>query len=264
MIGIVAAIGREISDFSRVGKFDVVTGPEGVKFLESAHLPNVVLAEGGPGRDRAQQATKLLVDEYDPDLIVSAGFAGAAKPGARSGDLFICNRILALCGPPTTWNREGPRSRTLIDEGLMIRLSEAIDRVAGGCAWGDCVKVDQIVHSRALKRWIGEIFGADVIDMESYWVSEVAAERGLPHMVVRSVMDPMEQSLPTFVMEATRQERSRTLISGARHLASNPTDLVPLLRLWHQVHRASRRLTDVLSAVVTAEAWTPAYRLGTT
>ena len=66
MIGIVAAIGREISDFSRVGKFDVVTGPEGVKFLESAHLPNVVLAEGGPGRDRAQQATKLLVDEYDP------------------------------------------------------------------------------------------------------------------------------------------------------------------------------------------------------
>ena len=264
MIGIVVAIGREISDFSRAGKFDLVTGREGVRFLESAHLPNVVLAQGGAGRDRAQRATRLLVDRYDPDLIVSAGFAGAAKPGARPGDLYICSRILALCGPPTTWNKEATRSRTLMDEGLMTRLSEAIDGVAGGCAWGETVTVDQIVHSRALKRWIGESFGADVIDMESYWVSEVAAERGLPHMVVRSVMDPMEQSLPTFVMEATEQERSRTLASGARHMLGNPTDLVPLLRLWHQVRRASRRLTDVLASVVTAEAWTPAYRLGVT
>ena len=264
MIGIVAAIGREISDFSRVGKFDPVTGPEGVRFFESARLPNVVLAEGGAGRDKTQRATRLLVDEYDPDLIVSAGFAGAAKPGARPGDLYVCSRILALCGPPTTWGKGGPMSRTLIDEGLMIRLSEAIGGVAGGCAWGKSVTVDQIVHSRALKRWIGESFGADVIDMESYWVSEVAVERGLPHMVVRSVMDPMEQNLPTFVTKATEQEKSRTLWGGARHVLGNPSDLVPLFRVWHQVRRASRRLTDVLAAVVTAEAWTPAYRLGTT
>ena len=263
MIGIVAAIGREISDFTRVGAFDLVTGAEGVRFFESAHLPNVVLAEGGVGRDRAQQATRLLIDEYEPDLIVSAGFAGAAKPGARSGDLYICSRILALCGPPTTWTREGPRSRPLIDEGLMIRLSEAIGGVAGGCSWGGCITVDQVVHSPALKRWIGESFGADVIDMESFWVSEVATERGLPHLVVRSVMDPMEQSLPNFVMEATEQEGLRTLASGASHMLSNPTDLFPLLRLWRQVRRASRRLNDVLAAVVTAEAWTPAYRLGT-
>jgi adenosylhomocysteine nucleosidase len=263
VIGVVSAIGREVSDFLDQGGFVVSDEQEGVRFFESATMPNVVLVEGGMGREKAERATRLLVEQREPDLIVSAGFAGGVKPGAQAGDLFICNQLWALPGPATFWTEDGAQSRTLIDGKLMSRLSDSIEAVAGGCTWGTCLTVDQFVYNHDLKGWIGETFSVDVIDMESYWVSEVAAEHKLPHLVVRTVLDPMEQRLPPFVSEAAEDEKARTLLKGAAHIARHPGDLRKLVALSRQVRRASAQLANALNAVVTAEAWTPAYQLGT-
>lgn len=263
MIGVVTAIGREVEDFLRQGGFQVAEVRDGVRFFESTTMPEVVLVEGGMGREKAEHATHQLIDRSSPDLIVSAGFAGAVRPGARPGDMFICNRIWALPGPATYWTEDAAQSRTLIDEPLMESLTEALGSLAGGCRWGNCLTVDQFVYNHDLKGWIGQTFAVDVIDMESYWVSEVASASDLPHLVVRTVLDPMEQRLPPFVSEAAAHQKARTVLKGAAHVIRHPGDLGKLVKVSGQVRKASQRLADVLSAVVTAEAWTPAYRLGT-
>ena len=263
MIGVVSAIGREVSDFLSLGGFTVSDVHDGVRFFESASMPNVVVVEGGMGREKAERATRLLIDKCGPDLIVSAGFAGGVTPEARVGDVFICNQLWALPGPATFWTEDGAQSRTLINGDLMKRLSESIESVAESCTWGGCLTVDQLVYNHDLKWWIGDTFLVDVIDMESYWVSEIATERGLPHLVVRTVLDPMEQRLPPFVSEAAADEKTRTLIRGAAHIVRHPGDLNKLVHLLSQVRCASEQLAKALSAVVTGDSWTPAYQLGT-
>jgi len=263
VIGVVSAIGREVSDFLDQGGFEVTDLKDGVRFFESSKMSDVVLVEGGMGREKAELATRMLIDERSPDLIVSAGFAGGVRPGARPGDLFICNELWALPGPATFWTEDGAKNRTLIDDKLMKRLTKNIEAVAGKCTWGSCLTVDQFVYNHDLKGWIGETFSVDVIDMESFWVSDVAFEKGLPHLVVRTVLDPMEQRLPPFVSEAASDEKARTLLKGAAHIARHPRDLRKLVALSGQVRRASAQLASALSAVVTTDAWTPAYQLGT-
>ena len=266
MIGIVTAIREEVSDFLRQGGFQPADGPvngdRSVHFFESRQMPDVVVVEGGMGRENAERATRLLTDRYGPDLIVSAGFAGAVKPGAKAGDLVMCSQVWSLPGPASFWSEDSAECRTLVDQRLMDSLTEAVGSVDGKCRWGSCLTVDQFVYNNDLKGWIGDTFAVDVIDMESYWVSTVAAEKNLPHVVVRTVLDPMEQRLPPFISEAAADKRSRTVLKASAHLARHPGDLRKLIAITGQVRRARARLAGALRVIVTAESWAPAYQVG--
>ncbi len=261
MIAVVAAIAREVGTFLADGGFAVAGERGGVRFFESGRMPGVAVAEGGMGAERADAACRLAIERYRPELVVSAGFAGAARPGASAGDTVLCTRIWALSGPPETWSAGGARSRTLIDADGMAALGGAA--AGAGADWGECVTVDRLCADRGHKAWLGEALGVDVIDMESYWVSEAAAERGLPHMVVRTVLDPAEEPLPSFAVMAAERGEIRSARAAAAHLVGRPGELPGLLRLWMCARRASSGLGRALATLAAAGAQTGARRLET-
>ncbi len=98
-----------------------------------------------------------------------------------------------------------------------------------------------------MKEWIGSTFDASVIDMESYWVSETVMRHGLPHLIVRSVLDPMEQSVPGFVGEnLSEEEGSRMMRKAIKYVALKPFQTPKLLHLATQSKAASASLSDFL------------------
>ena len=259
MIAVVTAIGSEVRAFLREGEFALAEELGGVRFLRSARMPGVVVAEGGMGRERADAACRLSVERYRPDLIVSAGFAGAARPGARAGDLLVCTRLWSLTGAPETWRVDRAVSHTLIDAGAMGQLADALGAIEGG--WGECVTVDRLCAESDRKAWLGRSLGVDLVDLESYWVSEAAAELGLPHLVVRAVLDAAEVPLPPYAVRAAERPDLRSPRAAAAHVLGHPAEIPSLMRLWRCAARASFRLGRALTAVVTADEWTAGYRL---
>ena len=261
MIGIVAAMRQEVSYFLVDLAFEPIPGPDGVNLFASRNVPGVVLAQGGMGRENAELTTRLVIDEFDPDVIVSAGFAGGASPGAKSGDIFICRRVMALTGPSENWAGEEPMSRTLIDDDVMLRFDSA---AAIGGRWGTCISVDEIVADPGQKRWLGQAHGADVIDLESYWVCNVAAARNVASMVVRCVMDPMVQGLPDFISKLPGRRSAGSgrgsFASAALAALRHPWAYLTVLRLVWQMQSARRNLARALSAIAATNEGMPSHR----
>ena len=74
-------------------------------YLSKKH-PDVVLVEGGIGRQRASEATRQLAERYELELIVSAGFAGGVQEGLSTGDVCLCERVMSIAGPAPFCNPE--------------------------------------------------------------------------------------------------------------------------------------------------------------
>ena len=102
-------------------------------------------------------------------------------------------------------------------------------------SYGKCLSLPQLVSNATMKQWIGESFGVHVLDMESFWVCKVAAELGKPYLVIRSVLDPMEQTLPTFIGETLGYGRFATLVRAVRYIAISSAALA-----WPRITCGSR------------------------
>ena len=99
MLAILAALRQEIRDYVGPRGFSETAREGGTRFYQSPAARDVVVVEGGVGRTRAEKATRQTVERFRPDLIVSAGFAGAVKPGLSTSDLILCDRVWAAEGP---------------------------------------------------------------------------------------------------------------------------------------------------------------------
>jgi len=258
MIAIVAAIREEVSEYLSAGDFDLASkADQGGRFYLSDEAPGVVVVESGIGRQAAQKTVARVLDQFAPETVVSAGFSAAARPGLETGDVFLCDRVWASEGSFDPSGVSEPPSRVL-DVGLVAdRLDSSLRGSASNYATGSCLTVPNVIATATGKRRAGEHFPVSVIDMESFWVCEAALDHGASALIVRSVFDPMELTLPSFIENATAGPSGNRYEAALRYAISHPTGIPELVRLWALSRRARSPLTKVLTALTSAEAPVP-------
>ena len=216
-----------------------------LKFYRSKGESGVALVQGGVGRQQAVEATRQLVEGYGPTLIVSAGFAGGVQRGLSTGDIIVCGRVMSVEGPAALWRASAANER-LLEAAHLADIGDSDE----GYSPGGCLTVPQLVSSRSMKAWIGREFSVSVIDMESYWVSETAASFGIPHVVVRAVLDPVEQTLPAFVGNAVSSHGGPAWVHALKYVSAKPwetpRETPKLFKLASQAKRARKSLAAFL------------------
>ena len=263
MIAVVAALAEEVRDYLDEGGFKRVRQDSAVRFYESSTSPHVVVVEGGVGKSSAEKATAQVIERYSPEYLVSAGFAGAVKPGLNVGDLFICDRLWSVDDDPAFWKPEMALTRQLVGDGSKDELSGQFEDPVQEFAFAGCLSVGVFIGSSSLKDWIGSNFPVSIIDMESFWVSQLAAEHKIPHMVLRSVLDPMEETLPQFVGEAAVNESARTWLPALKYMISRPLEAPHLLNLARQTKKARASLSGLLRSITSNQKWSPELQAST-
>ena len=58
---------------------------------------------------------------------------------------------------------------------------------------GTCISAEKVITNSAEKKALNQLYGADVVDMESYWIGKVCRERGVPFLAVRAISDMVNQ-----------------------------------------------------------------------
>lgn len=111
------------------------------------------------------------------------------------------------------------------------------------------VSTSNPVVSMQDKRALAESSGAQAVDMEAAAVAAVAAERGVPCMVMRAIADPMELALPGVVL-AARGDRLLVLEIPLR-LVLRPRDLPALRALAQSFGAACRSLSSAARHLAT-------------
>lgn len=183
----------------------------------------------GMGYQNVKGALNDLRGIRNLNCILSVGFAGALRPSLTTGDIGLVRTVQA--GPESEQFRSG---RQLIEA-----AQNALD--------GDCTLVKLVSKKNGSthpdqKAKTAQRSGADMVDMESYWVAEYAARRGIGFLGIRSVFDEWEEIVPS--TNCYSWETGRVLwIPLLQWLIKHPTKVLQLIELPAKLPTARKNLS---------------------
>lgn len=165
-VAIVAALEREVWPLVKNWKASLKQY-EGKQFkvFENA---DTVLVCGGIGAEPARRATEAIIKLYRPELIISAGFAGALQPDIRVGQPLTPRWVVNA--------KDGSRSDTKIGEGILITADS--------------------VASTVQKRKLADAYGAQAVDMEAAAVARGAQIHGVRFAACKAISDSLDFQMP--------------------------------------------------------------------
>jgi len=229
MLALVAAMDEEISGLR--GSMNGVQADERDGFVVYNGMlsgKRVLLAKSGVGRQRVERACRSLLDRYPVTAIISFGFAGALNPGLAVGDVVVCSSVLA--------SPESSSPRCMCDA-VLLSTAQARESRRAGCGIG--VTAPALVASTYQKSALFTSSGADIVDMESYWIGVMAADNCIPFISVRAISDSAHDNLPDLPSWKWRHVVS--------HFAFHPAQAASLYR---GVAKARRSMSGFLSRMV--------------
>ena len=248
MLAIICAVSDEVSGYLGAGSFSPVGRDQGTTFYESPSEPETAVVVGGIGRRSAEEATARAIDRYSPSLVMSVGFAGGVRLGVNTGDLVVCDRVWSVEGPSSSWTREGAESIAL-DSYTIDKLLPSSSADTPGISRGECLSVPRVASETSAKASIGAMFPVSVVDMESFWVSQIAAQHDVRSAVARVVLDPLGQTLPSFVDRVAAKGAGGRWQHAVRFALARPGEIPSLFRLMSQVRVARSSLAGFLRHV---------------
>jgi adenosylhomocysteine nucleosidase len=163
------------------------------------------------------------VVSYDPNLMLTCGFAGALNPDLKPGDvvfeLSTLNSQLSTC------------------------------LLAAGAKPAKFFCADRIATTVAEKKKLRAETGADAVEMESGAIQAVCRERGIPCATVRVISDTANEDLPLDFNALAKPDMNLDYGKLAWAIARSPGKISALLKLQKQTRFAAERLADVLSEI---------------
>jgi len=213
---IIAALDRELHPLIKSWPS---TQHDSYTFHESSYAVAVC---GGIGAASARRAAEALIAKYSPDLLISAGVAGALVADLQVGaTIFPATVIDSLDGSRhETAIPNAPVGNTAVGRTILITYPE--------------------VATVAQKQQLAKSYGAHAVDMEAAAIAHAAQTHNLPFIAVKAISDDVNFEIP---------EMSRFIRAGqfdtirfALHIALRPWLWLRVVRLARNTKIASENL----------------------
>jgi len=215
-LAIVAALEREVRPL--VKRWRVSEKEHDGRRFRFFENRDVVLVCGGIGAVAARRASEAVIAIFDPQVVCSAGFAGALDATLKVGDVVRPRTVLNAS--------DGSRAQVDGGEGILVSFGS--------------------VASPEQKRKLRESFGAQSVDMEAAAVARAAEVRRKEFTAVKAISDEVDFEFPAmerFVNADGRFSESRF----AFYAALRPGLWPRVIRLARNGNQASRALCGLLS-----------------
>jgi adenosylhomocysteine nucleosidase len=193
MIAIFAALNEEVSSLKRTISISKSAIHQDCRLFEARCLQkDCILVLTGVGKNRAQEAAKIVFENYPVTAMVSTGFSGSLNNKTRVGDIIVYSGL--ACGEKgfglsdsNGFLRPDPK---LLEVSFKILKDTGLRSVVG-----NGVSLLTVCKTPEAKNTLGKEFTADSVDMESYWLGHAAKERNVPFITVRSIFDSVQDDL---------------------------------------------------------------------
>ncbi|HZR32787.1 MAG TPA: hypothetical protein VFA76_13155 [Terriglobales bacterium] len=177
---IISALEREVR--GAIGDWRIVRRDHGGRRFRFYENDQAVLVCAGIGPEAARRACEAIIVLYQPEMVISAGFAGALDPALKVGDSFIPRSIVDVSDGSTVEINAG--------DGVLLSLGS----VAGA----------------EQKRKLAQVYSAQAIDMEAAAVARGAQARGVRFAAYKVISDELDFELPELDRFITSEGRFRT------------------------------------------------------
>jgi nucleoside phosphorylase len=163
-----------------------------------------------------------------PEVLALVGVAGGLDPTLAAGDVVLASA--ALC-------EDGRRAPCTI-----VPLA--------GAAIGPILTVSRALYTPAEKA-AGRDTGALAVEMEAYPLAAWAAERDVPFVHARVILDPFDETLPDLGDVLDQYGRARPT-RFLRHLLAHPSQAAAVVRLQRRAQAIAPMLGRLARLVVEA------------
>jgi len=200
----------------------------------------------GMGEEKARQASKLVLDKYPVSAVISTGFGGALNEKTKIGDIVVCSRL--VCGEDPV--REQNHKKVLESDIRLVSISrKTLEDSGTGFITGAGVTVPYVSSTPENKLALGKQFEADMVEMESYWIGKIAAEKKLPFIEVRSIFDGVQDdlSLLSRIIPPDGKVKPMTALAD---VISHPERMKTLAYYAGNAKKAGRNLTVFLRKLI--------------
>ncbi len=164
------------------------------------------------------------VVSYDPNLVLTCGFAGGLNPDLKLGDVVF------------EFSTLNPQLSTCLS-------AAGAKPVKFFCA-------DRIATTVAEKKKLRDETGADAVEMESAAIHAVCAEHGIPCATVRVISDTASENLPLDFNRLSKPDQSLDFGKLGLAILKSPGKIGALLQLQKQTRFAAEQLAAVLSRIL--------------
>jgi adenosylhomocysteine nucleosidase len=219
-IAIVAAIERELAPL--IQDWGLSTVHAGNRTLICYESENAVAVFSGMGCKRSEEAARAVVEKYAPQVLISAGLAGALIRSMKVGTVVLPNVIVDAAS------------------GTEYRCSLGGDAIGGG------VLVSNFeIAGKESKPELVECFHALVVDMEAAGVARVAMENDLGFRCVKAISDEFDFEMPPLNRFVDREGKLETT-KLVRWMSVRPQYWAAMIALGRNSRKAIRALCEWL------------------
>jgi adenosylhomocysteine nucleosidase len=189
----------------------------------------VILACTGDGAANAARGAAAVLDRFPVDAVVIVGVAGGLSPALETGRLLAASAVMEdgmpLPPPDAAWRERAVRHA----EALPATFVSSRDLL--------CTARSKAEAYARLPRGI-----AAAVDLESAAFARAAADRHLPYLALRAVVDAAGETLPLDFNALRDADGAIDRRRVALRAITRPTLIAPLLRMRRRVGRCSGRL----------------------
>jgi nucleoside phosphorylase len=207
----------------------------------------VVVVTGGIGPRRTQRT----VDQFSDvpfSAIFSIGCAGALVPGLTTGQLVLAADVSMHAMNEEMRADETRLQRFSVDPQFLSYTRTAAAKAGVSTADGSLFTSPKVLFTPEEKAQRGRETGAIAVEMESGVHAAFAAQRGLPFLVLRVILDGVDMRLP-MVKGLTTPDGDVRAFKAALHVVTHPHHLPALLALKRSRAAAAQALARLCSTL---------------
>lgn len=201
MIGIICAMKIEVDGLKEIMENPEVTKKAGLEFISGKIFDkDVVLLECGIGKVNAAVGTQIMIDLFNPDVIINSGIAGSLSKDLVIGDIVISTDCVEH--DLNTTAIDDPRGQISFtdekridipaDKATSDKLYECCKGLGAHIRKGRIATGDMFVSHRHQRESIAYEFNALCCEMEGGAVGHVCYMNKIPFAILRSISDDLK------------------------------------------------------------------------
>lgn len=179
----------------------------------------------GMGRRNTSTRLKAAFEQWQPERVITCGFAGALDPTLKIGDLLFDADFDSGLGDLLI--RQNARAATFY------------------CSTRVAVSVEE-------KRQLRQSTGCDAVEMESAVIRTLCRDRGIPSATLRVVSDTAAEDLPLDFNALMTANQKISLARLTMALVRRPGAIPRLMDLQRNTRFAARKLADALNGLLSS------------
>lgn len=196
MIGIIGAMEEEVAILKdKIKNLEEIKIAHVIFYKGNLEGKDIILTQSGIGKVNVAISTTLLINQFEPDLIINTGSAGALDKSLNVGDVVVSDMVAYHDADARAFGYQLGQipqmpAQFVADKALINKAIEAIEQQQINAKTGLIVSGDSFIGTSEQRMAIKTNFPqAMAAEMEATAIAQTCHQFNMPFIITRAISD---------------------------------------------------------------------------